>query len=106
MVNICSGCGVCCKLFLINLSKKEYLSKKYRTQFEKFGLIKDFAKAEMCGANIIGQKKDGSCFYLKNNKCSIHDIRPKVCREFFCTSKNKAFKGMIDDINEKKLLLQ
>ena len=106
MVDKCSGCGVCCGLFLINLSEEEYMSNKYRTQFERFGLINDFVEAEMCGANIIEQKMDGSCFYLKGSKCSIHDIRPKACREFFCTSKSKAFKSMIDNIKERKLLLQ
>ena len=94
----CSACGVCCKLFLINLTEEEYKSGKYRTQFESFGLINDFTEAEMCGANIIEQKEDGSCFYLKDGKCSIHDTRPKACREFFCTSKNKKFKAMIEEI--------
>jgi len=106
MVNKCSGCGVCCKLFLINLSKEEYQSRKYRTQFQSFGLTKDFVEAELCGANIIEQKEDGSCFYLKDGKCSIHKTKPVACRKFFCTSKNKAFKGMIHDINERKLLLK
>ena len=96
----CSACGTCCKLFLINLSEEEYKSKKYRTQFEAFGLVNDFTEAEMCGANIIEQKEDGSCFYLKDGKCSIHDTRPKACREFFCTSKNKKFKDMIDEIKK------
>ena len=53
----CDQCGVCCKLFLINLTEKEYKSGKYKTQFEEFGLTKDFKEAEMCGANIITQKK-------------------------------------------------
>ena len=106
MINKCSECGVCCKLFLINLSEEEYKSNKFRTQFEGFGLVNDFVEAEMCGANIIEQNEDGSCFYLKNNKCSVHERKPEACRNFFCTSKNKAFKGMIDKINERKLLLQ
>jgi len=97
----CSRCGICCKFFLINLSKKEYKSRKFRTQFESFDFISDFAKAESCGANIIKQKHDGSCYYLKNNKCSIHNSRPVACKDFFCSSKNKAFKGMIADINER-----
>ena len=105
MVNDCSGCGVCCKLFLINLSKEEYLSNKFRTQFESFGLVKDFMEAEMCGANIITQRTDGSCFYLKDSKCSIHDFKPVACKEFFCNSKKESFKSMIDKINERKLKL-
>ena len=95
----CDQCGVCCKLFVINLTEKEYKSGKYKTQFEEFGLNKDFLEAEMTGANIITQKKDGSCYYLKKGKCSIHNNRPEACKAFFCKSKNPQFKGMIEKIN-------
>ena len=103
MANKCFECGTCCKLFLINLTEEEYKSGKYKTQFEMFGLINDFKEAERCAANIIEQKEDGSCVYLKEGKCSIHQIRPKSCREFFCTSKNKRFKGMIEKIKQSKI---
>nr|MCK4930387.1 YkgJ family cysteine cluster protein [Nanoarchaeota archaeon] len=102
MVHKCLECGVCCKLFLVNLTEEEYKAGKYKTQFEMFGLVDDFIEAEMCAANIIEQKKDGSCTYLKNGKCSIHKIRPKSCREFFCTSKSKTFTIMIDKIKERR----
>ena len=98
----CSECGVCCKLFWINLSEKEYKSGKYKAQFGMFGLVEDFGEAEMSAANIIEQKDDGSCIYLKNAKCSIHGIRPQSCRKFFCTSKDKGFKTMIDKIRKEK----
>jgi len=49
----CQMCGVCCKLFLINLTESEYKSKKYKTQFDEFEFIDDFKEAEMCGANIL-----------------------------------------------------
>ena len=26
------------------------------------------------------KKKDGKCFFLKNGKCTIYEIRPKICR--------------------------
>jgi len=102
MVHKCFKCGICCKLFLINLTDKEYRSGKYKTQFGMFGLVEDFSEAEMCAANIIEQKEDGSCIYLKGNKCSIHKTRPKSCRAFFCASKDKTFKTMIDKIKEIK----
>ena len=102
MEDKCLRCGVCCELFMINLTEKEYKSGNYKTQFEMFGLVEDFDEAEMCGANIIEQKEDGSCFYLKEGKCSIHKTRPESCRKFFCTSKDKGFKTMIDKINERK----
>jgi Fe-S-cluster containining protein len=102
MKNDCSQCGLCCRLFLINLTEEEYRSGKYKTQLEEFGVIDNFQKANLCGSNILKQKRDGSCIYLKNNYCSIHKIRPQACRDFFCSSKQKKFKGMIKQIKEAK----
>ena len=98
----CSQCGVCCKLFLINLNKEEYNSKKFRTEFEEFGHEENFQEAERSCSNVLKQKEDGSCFYLKDKKCSIHDNRPEVCRNFFCDSKEEKFKEMIEEIKLRK----
>ena len=106
MIDKCYQCGLCCRLFLANLAKEEYRSGKYRTQFEEFGLIDDFHKAAACGANILKQKEDGNCIYLKGSKCYIHKIRPQVCREFFCTSKLKKFRKMIEQIEKKRASLE
>lgn len=100
MIQNCSQCGICCKLFLINLNEQEYRSGRYKTQLQKFGPIEDFSKAEMYGANFVKQKKDGSCWYLKSNICSIHSTRPQACRNFFCTSKAKKYKTMIEEIKK------
>ncbi len=106
MADKCFQCGLCCRLFLINLTAEEYYSGKYKTQLKEFGLTDDFHKAVACGANILKQKENGSCIYLKGNKCSIHKIRPQVCREFFCTSKLKKFKEMIKQIEKKRASLE
>jgi Fe-S-cluster containining protein len=98
----CSSCGRCCRLFLINLTQEEWLSGKYKTQFKKFDLNDDFSIIQNYGGNLLSQKKDGSCIYLKNNLCSIHEKRPQSCKEFFCESTLKKFKGMIKMINNKK----
>jgi len=98
MTKKCLQCGICCSLFLINLTKKEYYSGEYKTQFKKLGLIKNFPEASSCGANLVQTKKDGSCVYLQENKCSIHSKRPQVCKEFFCNSKEPRFKNMITQI--------
>jgi len=90
----------------VNLTEAEYQSGKYKTQLEKFGLIDNFHQAAACGANILKQKKDDHCLYLKGNKCSIHKIRPQVCREFFCTSKLKKFRKMIEQIEKKRASLK
>jgi len=86
----------------VNLTEEEYRSNKYETQFKEFNKIDNFRKATACGANILKQKKDGRCIYLKRSKCSIHKIRPQVCREFFCASRLKKFKKMIDQIEKKR----
>ena len=93
--------GVCCKLFMINLNKEEYESGKYKTIFEKFGLV-SFKEAELTGANLLDQNEDESCIYLQEGKCSIHETRPQVCRKFFCKSKDPWFKPMIEKIDKYK----
>ena len=94
--------GVCCRLFYINLDEEEYRSKKFKTQFEELGFIEDFNEAQEYGAHVLSKQEDGSCIYLKDNLCSIHNDRPKVCRKFFCNSTNPEFKGMINQVNAEK----
>ena len=101
-VNICSQCGTCCKLFFINLDEKEFLSSKFKTIFDN-AAIENFSEASECGANFLSKKKDGSCFYLKNNSCSIHNERPRVCRNFFCDSKDEEFETMRQIIHKNKI---
>ncbi|MBS7627979.1 YkgJ family cysteine cluster protein [Candidatus Bathyarchaeota archaeon] len=31
---------------------------------------------------ILKKREDGSCIFLRNNICSIYDLRPLVCRFF------------------------
>jgi len=98
----CDQCGICCKLFVINLNEKEYRSGKFKTVFEEFGMEDDFHEAELTGSNLLAMNDDDSCIYLKDGKCSIHENRPQVCRNFFCDSKDPWFKPMIEKINKHK----
>lgn len=100
MANSCNGCGLCCKLFYINLSKAEYESGKYKTILLEYGFIEDFKLAGSSGANLLAKKDDGSCEYLIDSQCSIHEDRPKVCRDFFCTTKAKKYGTMVEIIQE------
>ena len=68
--------------------------------FDEF--VEDFEEAELIGANLLAQKEDGSCIYLDNNQCSIHDKRPAVCKPFFCTSKEPGFQEMVKIVEENK----
>ena len=96
----CSQCGVCCRLFLINLTEEEYKSNRYETMFDE--VVHDFEEAEMVGANVLKQKEDGSCIYLKEGKCPIHKFRPNSCRTFFCDSDDPKFKKRIESMKEYK----
>ncbi|MEI6266882.1 MAG: YkgJ family cysteine cluster protein [bacterium] len=87
----CSMCGLCCKLFLINLNEEEYFSGKYQTVFDDIVTFDTFAEVEEAGAIFLKQKTDGSCIYLKDKKCSIHKNRPAVCGEFFCQGVENKF---------------
>ena len=97
----CNQCGVCCKLFVINLNEEEYKSGRYKTIFKEFGLV-DFEEAELTGANLLAQHEDESCIYLQDGKCSIHEQRPQACRKFFCESKDPWFQEMIEKIKKYK----
>lgn len=101
-MNSCKNCGKCCRLFYINLTKKEYQSGIYQTIFQEDGAMSNFAQAKDCGANFLAKNPDGSCLYLVKNMCSIHNIRPQVCRHFFCSSPAKKYENMIKIINDVK----
>jgi len=103
MAKKCSKCGICCKLFLINLNEAEYKSRRYKTMFEKFGIIENFSEAKKYGINILAQNENNSCVYLKNDSCRIHKNRPLVCRKFFCNSKSKRFEKMREMIDRRCL---
>lgn len=98
----CSMCGLCCQLFLINLNEAEYRSGQYQTIFENLEIFDDFDKATACGANIVDQAENGRCIYLEMGKCSIHESRPAVCREFFCRGKEPQFSEMRKIIEEAR----
>jgi Fe-S-cluster containining protein len=90
----CSMCGLCCQLFWINLNEEEYNSRKYLTVFDDIEIFDDFTKAKECGANLVKKKNNGDCIYLKANKCSIHERRPVVCKEFFCSGTETKYEKM------------
>ena len=102
LIRSCSQCGICCRLFLINLTYEEWMSGVYKTELKEFDLDDDFNAVQRYGGNILRQKKDGGCIYLKNNLCSIHKRRPQSCRDFFCRSPSKKFRGMISIIKKRR----
>lgn len=74
----CGTCTACCRWELIFLMPEcgddpsKYLTEPaYNPVFDREGLA-------------LRHKDDGSCIYLNDKGCSIHDHAPVVCREFDC----------------------
>lgn len=70
----CKKCGVCCRLQPpdVNLTEQKQIEAKGFTGF--------LATPDETGLMWIRRKKDGSCFFLKNNACEVYDVRPAICR--------------------------
>lgn len=98
--SLCYKCGICCRLFLINLTEKEWLSGRYATDLKIFPPEESFINIQKYGGNILKQKKDGSCIYLGNRLCTIHKDRPQACRNFSCRSHLAKYKDMIKMIRK------
>jgi uncharacterized protein len=71
----CGTCRACCLRDRIFLHPKEDDHTKYRYHIERVpeGRIR-----------VLDRKADGSCAYLSDSGCSIHDSKPYLCKEFDC----------------------
>lgn len=78
----CDKCdGRCCSYSDILLEEDErflYISKD---------------RPNILGKYLVLPMMGGKCPYLKGNKCSIYDNRPKSCRTFECVYGYKKKKG-------------
>ena len=81
--------AMCCREWDVSLSSSEYESGLY--QAEAICLLTDRECTEeknLCINRIhrLKKKESGSCLFLDgNNKCSIYENRPGVCRKFNCS---------------------
>ena len=80
----CSKCGLCCgdtkqktRHILLLKSEANDISAEINLPIKDFAeQIKD--KAPYCLE--MKKPKEGKCFFLKDNQCSIYKLRPLVCR--------------------------
>ncbi|MFC2154655.1 YkgJ family cysteine cluster protein [Candidatus Altiarchaeota archaeon] len=69
----CLMCGNCCRFRTIDMSSKDV------ERIEAAGKKDFYEKFE--GAFRL-KRKNGRCVFVEDDKCTIHEIKPKVCREF------------------------
>ena len=80
----CNKCGLCCgdtkqkkRHILLLKSEANDISTEIKLPIRDFtDQIKN--KAPYCFE--MKKPKDGKCFFLKNNQCTIYKLRPLICR--------------------------
>lgn len=91
----CKSCGNCCRVSgYVHLDDKdvfliaEYLQIPKRTFTEEYTCL----TSNRQGLSLI-ESQDGSCVFLKNNRCEIYPVRPWQCQTF-------PFKWRVTDVEK------
>ncbi|MEA1993902.1 MAG: YkgJ family cysteine cluster protein [Euryarchaeota archaeon] len=71
----CQQCGECCKSRWVPLTLSDILRIKNEAPSEEFLLV--WNEKELV---IERREWDNGCVFLEDNKCSIHEIKPLICR--------------------------
>jgi Fe-S-cluster containining protein len=86
--HICRMCGECCfrevPVTILDISR---IAKLKNNRIEDiFREIIDVELSERLALFVLKKKKSGTCVFLDDeNKCSIHDNKPNVCRFYNCS---------------------
>lgn len=82
----CAGCRAhCCRAELVALTQEDDRAL-YPEAFELDADGKHHLR-QLLPSSIgwaLPHGDDGACVYLKENRCSIYEKRPQMCREFSC----------------------
>ncbi|MFH1788025.1 MAG: YkgJ family cysteine cluster protein [Candidatus Altiarchaeota archaeon] len=70
----CIMCGNCCRFAFIVLTDEDI------SRISQAG-YKDFAVETPSGEKKLKRVK-GRCVFVKSDKCSIYEVRPRACRKF------------------------
>lgn len=70
----CNGCTLCCKNFDILRLLPEDNPDDYMTEPHPY----------RGGELMLAHKENGDCVYLGTDGCTIHNRRPRMCREMDC----------------------
>ncbi|MDF3127727.1 YkgJ family cysteine cluster protein [Kiritimatiellaeota bacterium B1221] len=79
----CTDCGLCCSGApgKVRVSEEEIREiSEYRNQSET-----DFRSSEtrvVKGEVLLKEKENGDCVFFVNNRCQIHEVKPRQCRTY------------------------
>ncbi|MBF0119113.1 MAG: YkgJ family cysteine cluster protein [Desulfobacterales bacterium] len=78
----CKKCGDCCKGYggtYINDYDAEQIASYIGINIKNF---KENYCQVSCGKLIISQGESGYCIFWNKNLCSIHPVKPRMCKEW------------------------
>jgi Fe-S-cluster containining protein len=92
----CKGCGRCCReepkiglfpsdVYRISKALKMTLAEfndRYLDGIVNIGRVQDDKGNKVSDSSAFGFKLDNGCPFLVDDKCSIHDIKPIICRAY------------------------
>lgn len=94
----CTGCGECCSN-LLPMTMEEI------DRIGKYIYYKKIEAVNHKPAFIVGEIVDMCCPFLDttkpDHKCLIYDVRPEICRDFFC---HDAVKGVPSKIPMERMI--
>ena len=94
-------CGKCCngglEIPIHSYEKRRYKLKKYAGR-PKVIRLDGYGNESSTGELFyqLETKEDGSCWYLKNRRCSIYNKRPEVCRGYLCHKRYDEAQAMLE----------
>jgi uncharacterized protein len=68
----CRMCGNCCRFRVTPLTSEDV------KRLEAAGHADFFRTA----GELMLRRVNGRCVFLKDDRCTVHDVRPQVCRDF------------------------
>lgn len=81
----CTGCGACCSNILPMTENEIRIIRQY---IKKHGIKEQIRIIPTVNPNI-----DMTCPFLDNSKkcekCTIYEVRPRICKDFICNPKQR-----------------
>jgi Predicted Fe-S-cluster oxidoreductase len=79
----CTTCANCCRMTLVSVTSEDVKRIAGFLECSSDEVIQRYTSMdlEVTGGRILRQV-DGACIFLRENRCTIYEARPKPCRDF------------------------
>ncbi len=77
----CTKCGNCCRVGFVYLNKNDMIKMAGKLRLPVREFKKKHTSKLLWLGRVMKYKKDG-CVFLKNNTCSVYDVRPQQCATY------------------------